>query len=99
MRTENGRVGLFLVELMRRHNKLPSQLAADLGVSHATVGRWLDGEDVPSTKSCWKLAEFSGIPLEKILSIAGHLPNSEEEEPLEWPELREMSSGVSEKFR
>jgi transcriptional regulator with XRE-family HTH domain len=98
MRTEKGRIGLFIEELMRRHNKLPSQLAADLGVSHATVGRWLLGEDVPSTKSCWKLAEYSGIPLEKILSIAGHLPSTEEEEPLEWPELRDISSEISEKI-
>ena len=74
---------------MRRRKRLPSQLAADLGVSHSTVGRWLSGKDVPSTKSCRKLAEYSGVPLERILSVAGHLPSIEGEGPLEWPELRE----------
>jgi len=29
----------FLEELMRRQRRLPSQLAADLGISHATVSR------------------------------------------------------------
>ena len=51
---------------MRRRKRLPSQLAADLGVSHATVGRWLYGMDIPSPKSCQKLADYSGIPRETV---------------------------------
>ena len=74
---------------MRRRRRLPSQLGADLGVSHATVSRWLSGQDVPSTKSCRKLAEYSGVPLEKILSVVGHLPKVAEAAPPEWPEFRE----------
>jgi transcriptional regulator with XRE-family HTH domain len=70
---------------------LPSQLAADLGISHATVSRWLSGEDVPSTRSCRKLAEYSGIPLEKVLSIVGHLPRVAEAALPEWPEFREYA--------
>jgi len=68
---------------MHRRKRLPSQLAADLGISHATVGRWLSGKDIPSTKSCQKLAEYSGVRLEKILSIVGHLPRVAEQEPPE----------------
>ena len=58
---------------MRRRKRLPSQLAGDLGVSHATVSRWLSGQDIPSTQSCRRLAEYSGVALEKILVLAGHL--------------------------
>jgi len=76
---------------MRRRKLLPSQLAADLGVSHATVSRWLSAQDVPNTKSCRKLAEYSGVPLEKILSIVGHLPRVAEAVPSEWPEFREYA--------
>jgi len=76
---------------MRRRKRLPSQLAADLGISHATVSRWLSGEDIPSTRSCRRLAECSGVPLEKILSITGHLPGVAETEPPEWPEFREYA--------
>jgi len=76
---------------MRRRKRLPSQLAADLGVSHATVSRWLSSADVPSIKSCRRLAGYSGVPLEKILSIVGHLPRIAEVGPPEWPEFREYA--------
>jgi transcriptional regulator with XRE-family HTH domain len=76
---------------MRRRKRLPSQLAADLGVSHATVSRWLSGEDIPSIRSCRRLAEYTGVSLEKILSIVGHLPRVAETSSLEWPEFREYA--------
>ena len=82
----------FLHEVMRRQSRRPSQMAADLGISHATVSRWLSGKDIPSTKSCRRLAEYSGTPLEKILSIAGHLPLMPDRGPVEWPEFREYAS-------
>jgi len=76
---------------MRRRKRLPSQMAADLGVSHATVSRWLSGEDVPSTRSCRRLAEYSGVSLHKVLFISGHLPKMTEKIPAEWPEFREYA--------
>ena len=91
MSTEEVPIVSFLNEIMRRRRRLPSQLASDLGISHATVSRWLSGADVPSTKSCRKLAEYSGVPLEKILSIVGHLPGVAETAPPEWPEFREYA--------
>jgi len=79
----------FLEDIMRRRRRLPSQLAKDIGVSHPTVGRWLSGEDIPSTLSCRKLAAYSGVPLEKVLAIAGHVPEVAQTAPTEWPEFRE----------
>ncbi len=76
---------------MSRRRRLPSQLAIDLGVSHPTVGRWLTGKDVPNTRSCRKLAEYSGVPVEKILSLAGHMPQVTKTVPTEWPEFREYA--------
>ena len=76
---------------MRRRKRKPSQLAADLGVSHATVSRWLSGMDVPSPRSCQRLAEYSGVPVEKILAIVGHLPEIAEKPPAQWPEFREYA--------
>jgi transcriptional regulator with XRE-family HTH domain len=81
----------FLNEVMRLNKRLPSQLAADLGVSHATVSRWLSGEDIPSTRSCRQLAEYSGVPVQKVLSISGHLPRILQQAPAEWPEFREYA--------
>jgi transcriptional regulator with XRE-family HTH domain len=91
MSTKEVPIVSFLKEVMRRRRRLPSQLAADLGISHATVSRWLSGEDIPSTRSCRKLAEYSGVTLEKVLSIVGHLPRVAEAAHPEWPEFREYA--------
>jgi transcriptional regulator with XRE-family HTH domain len=91
MSTEEVPIVSFLKEVMRRRKRLPSQLASDLGVSHATVSRWLSGQDVPNIKSCRKLAEYSGVSVEKIFSIVGHLPGVAETATAEWPEFREYA--------
>ena len=75
----------------RRRERLPSQLAADSCISYATVSRWLSGKDIPSTSSGRKLAEYSGVPLEKVLSIAGHLPRITEGAASEWHEFHEYA--------
>lgn len=76
---------------MARRRRLPSQLASDIGVSHPTVGRWMSGEDVPSTTSCRKLAEYSGVSVEEVLSISGHLPTITQAPTAEWPEFRDYA--------
>ena len=91
MNTKESTIASFLKEVMRRRKRLPSQMAAELGISHATVSRWLSGADIPSTRSCHKLAEYSGVPLEKVLSIVGHMPAVAEAGPPEWPEFREYA--------
>ncbi len=79
----------FLRDLMRRKNRVASTLAKDIGVSHPTVGRWLSGQDAPSPASCARLAEYSGVPLEKVLTLAGHFPQMPQTAPADWPEFRE----------
>ena len=91
MSTKEIPIVSLLEEIMRLRKHLPSQLAADLNISHTTVYRWLTGKDIPSTRSCHKLAEYSGVPLHKILSITDHLPEMTEQVPAEWPEFREYA--------
>ena len=91
MDTQKVPIRSFLKELMRRRKRLPSQLAADLGISHATVSRWLSGADIPSIKSCRKLAEYSTVPLQNVLSSVGHIPKIAETGSHEWPEFREYA--------
>lgn len=81
----------FLSDLMRRRKQLPSQLAAELGISHATMHRWLAGEDVPSTKSCRRLAEYASVPLQEVLASAGHMTAVNTVDSLAWPEFREYA--------
>jgi transcriptional regulator with XRE-family HTH domain len=89
--TQEAPIVTFLKEVMRRRKRLPSQLAADLGVSHATVSRWLSAKDVPNIRSCQRLVAYSGVPLEKVLSLVGYLPAIAERAPAEWPEFREYA--------
>jgi len=91
MSTEDVSLVSFLKEIMRRKKRLPSQMATDLGISYATVSRWLSGADIPSTRSCHRLAEYSGMPVEKILAVMGHLPRVPEKPLVEWPEFREYA--------
>ena len=79
-----------LQEILLSKGVLPSHLAIRIGVSHATVSRWLSGKDVPSPRSCEKIAEFSGLPLEKILIAAGHISKKTVIED-EWPTFREYA--------
>ncbi len=81
----------FLDEVMRRRHVLPSQLAADLGISHATVSRWLSGKDTPSVRSCQRLAEYTGEAMARILSVVGHLPGTGKNAPFEWPDFRQYA--------
>ena len=82
---------LFLEQLMERRGRLPSKLAADLGVSHTSVGRWFSGKDKPSFDSCLKLAAYSAVPLERVLSIVGRLEPPPDRGPTEWPDFREYA--------
>lgn len=82
----------FLNDLMQKRRRLPSQLAADIGVSHATMHRWVNGKDVPSTASCRKLAKYSGISLQKILAAAGHIAEIENTKIAFLPEFRDYAN-------
>ncbi len=91
MNKEESSIISFLKEVMRRRKKKPSQLARDLGVSHATVIRWLSGKDIPSTRSCNIIARYSGVSSETVMSYAGHLTETEIKPIDEWPEFREYA--------
>ncbi len=81
----------YLNSLLRSRNVPPSRLAREIGVSHASVSRWLSGKDVPSPKSCERLAQYGGVNVEWLLSLADHLPALETAGAREWPEFREYA--------
>ncbi len=63
----------FLKVLLERLKISSNRLAEILGVSQASVSRWLSGKDAPDIGSCEKIAEVSDESLYKILYIAGHI--------------------------
>jgi len=80
----------LLKDFLRRRKLLPSQLAGELGISHATVSRWLSGKTTPDIKSYQKLADYSGIPLNQLLAKSGYLKKVSQK-GIEWPEFREYA--------
>jgi transcriptional regulator with XRE-family HTH domain len=70
---------------------LPSQFAADVGVSHTSVSRWLSGREKPSFSSCVKLANYTRVPLQRVLHIVGYLVPVEEKAASELPDFREYA--------
>ena len=61
----------FLNEMMRRRKRLPSQMASELGISHATVSRWLSGKDVPrALVHAEDLPSTAGYPLTRFLLLS-----------------------------
>ncbi len=85
----------FLVSLTRRRGMSLSRLAADLGVSHTTVSRWLSGKSRPGIRSCERLARLSDSTISKILALSGHMPITLANQSSNWPEFREY---VSQKY-
>jgi len=70
MSTQDVPIVPLLKEIMQRRKRLPSQLAADLGISHATVSRWLSGADVPNVKSRLLWVHHSLISLYPFYQLA-----------------------------
>ena len=93
MSTKKARKESFvnlLKEVMQRKKLRPQQLANHLGVSHASVSRWLSGKDMPRARSCQKIAEYAGVSLEKILYVTGQIP-SRVHMNMELPAFREYA--------
>ena len=73
MRTDSVQLRTYISDILDGKKLRASRLAKEIGVSHATVGRWLKGEDIPSPESCRKLSQFTHTPIEEVLRIAGHI--------------------------
>jgi transcriptional regulator with XRE-family HTH domain len=81
----------FLRDMLRRKKLRASHLAAKLGISHATVSRWMSGKDKPSVRSCAKLAKYSGLSIEQVLRAAGYISPEPVSKYVNLPEFAEYA--------
>lgn len=58
-----------------------SELARRMETSHTTISNWISGKRVPTTGSCDRISDVFHIPLDTVLTKAGHRV----EMPSEWP--------------
>jgi len=91
MSTQEATIVSFLKKVMHCRKRLPNHLASDLGVSPATVSRWLSCKAIPDTNSCKRLAEYTGVPLGEVLFIVGYLPRIAGTVSVDLPEFREYA--------
>ena len=82
----------FLTEIMRQRRCSPSQLATSLGVRYSTVHRWLHNKTLPSITSCVRLAEYTDLSLQKVLSKIDYIPPLADSPKNSWPEFREYAT-------
>ncbi len=71
-------ITIWLKDVLKERQILAFYLAKMLGVSHATVSRWLHGKDIPTPRHCEQLAKLTGEPVLKVLYTAGHLTDTSE---------------------
>lgn len=58
---------------IREHGITPNRLAANAGLSHTIVLRYLNGRALPGPDACRKLAKAVGVDPLSMLELAGHL--------------------------
>lgn len=82
----------FLTEIMGQRQCSPSQLATDLGVRYSTLHRWLNNKTLPNISSCIRLAEYTNLSLQKVLTRIDYIPPLADSPPNSWPEFREYAT-------
>jgi transcriptional regulator with XRE-family HTH domain len=50
------------------------ELARRTGISAQSIMRYANGERTPVPESCRKIADALGVPYQKVMMLAGHLP-------------------------
>lgn len=69
--------GRWLANQMDRREWTQADLARRLSASTGAVSMWLRGERVPSPASCDRIADVFGLPVDDVLTLAGHRPATE----------------------
>ena len=77
----HGEFGHWLERQLLRREWNAADLARKLGVGNSTVTMWIRGERVPNPESCRKVAEVFYLPLDDVLTIAGHRPRDLDVDP------------------
>jgi transcriptional regulator with XRE-family HTH domain len=78
-----------LLDAAKAARNLPSdnQLAIALSVNRATVSAWRHSRALPDTVSAGKLADFTGLPLARVLGIIGEARAISRDEKAVWRRL------------
>ena len=68
---------VWLQSQIDRREWTQSDFARRVGASTGLVSMWLAGKRVPSPASCDRIADVFGLPVDDVLTLAGHRPATE----------------------
>jgi transcriptional regulator with XRE-family HTH domain len=78
MSTEFSR---WLQEQLRVRRWSPSDFFRESGIPRPTIYSWVNGTRHPDPESIDKIADVFGLPVDVVLTVAGHRPNVEDLDP------------------
>lgn len=77
MNNVNLRFGEWLADRLFEHdNMTQSEFALRIGVDQSTVSGWVNGESRPRRNTCYKIADFFGVPRAEVVQLAGLKPSA-----------------------
>ena len=85
------KIGTFIDDILRQRRISLRRMALEAGVSPSTLSRWMNGKQTPSLQSCQRLAESLSIPVEQVLTWAGHLAPMHKADVSTLPAFREYA--------
>lgn len=80
----------FIQGWLRDHGLSQLALAQRAGIPHSTISVLFSRHIVPRPPTLRRLAEAMGVPVGQLLVLAGHLSQSEYEEPIGKAELARL---------
>lgn len=72
---------IWLQRQLDRREWRAAELARRLDISPGVVSHWLNGQRLPSPASCDRIADVFGLPVDDVLTLAGHRPATEPIKP------------------
>lgn len=84
-----GSFGVWLAGQLQRAEMKQVDLHRRSGLSTGAISEWLRGIRIPDPENCDRIADALGIPVDVVLSAAGHRPKIQMRET---PEIEESLS-------
>ena len=86
----SNELATFLKQWLSDHNSSQLALAQKAGIPHTTIGALLNNGNAPRPATLKKIAAAMGVPVGKLLVLAGHITPEEYEEPIKSADLARL---------
>jgi transcriptional regulator with XRE-family HTH domain len=81
--------GIWLARKLEENRFSRLEFSRQVGVSHAAVDFWVNGQTIPRPRNCKEIARVLNVPYQEIMRLAGHLPFDD------YPPLNENAARIA----